>query len=135
MGFKEYIKNKKVVKSIPDTQKVLALQKMSKNNFLVVQKIHLDKNSASIILSQAYESLRQILEAIALSEGYKIYSHEAYTDYLLEKGEIILSNKFDRLRKLRNGINYYGKPVSENVTKAALKEIKEIIKELCEKYL
>lgn len=54
---------------------------------------------------------------------------------LKEKNEIIFANRFDRLRKLRNGINYYGKPVSQKVAEEALKEIKEMIKKLSKKYL
>lgn len=95
MAFKDYLKNKKVVKGTPDIQKASALVKMAENHLVVVEKIGLTDESASIILTQAYESLRQILEAIALSEGYKVYSHEAYVDFLLENGEIIFANRFD----------------------------------------
>ncbi|MCF7872288.1 hypothetical protein K9L97_04615 [Candidatus Woesearchaeota archaeon] len=135
MSFKDYLKNKKVVKGTPDMQKVSSLIKMSKNHLKIVEKIELTEETTSIILSQAYESLRQVLEAMALKEGYRVYSHEAYVDFLLEKGEISFANRFDRLRKLRNGINYYGKPVSKNITKAALEEIKEMVEYLIKKYL
>lgn len=100
-----------------------------------IGKFEITEINSSIILSQSYESLRQILEAITLTEGYKVYSHEAFTSYLKEKNEIIFANRFDRLRKLRNGINYYGKPVSQKVAEEALKEIKEMIKKLSKKYL
>ncbi len=41
--------------------------------------------------------------------------------------------KFDRYRKLRNGINYYGEDIEVETVKEAIIEIPNIIKEL-EKY-
>ena len=38
--------------------------------------------------------------------------------------------KFDRYRKLRNGVNYYGEDVDMETVKEAIKEIPLIIKEL-----
>ena len=43
--------------------------------------------------------------------------------------------KFDRLRKIRNKINYYGQLVSVEEAKENIKEIKEIIDSLTNKYL
>ena len=76
-----------------------------------------------------------ILEAISIIDGFKIYSHEAFTYFLKEKGEEVLSTKFDRFRKIRNSINYYGKDISIEETKENIEEIKEMIKSLIKKYL
>ena len=84
---------------------------------------------------QIYECLRQIIEAIALKEGFKVYSHEAYTHYLKDKKEISIAEKFDRYRKLRNGINYYGKAVTTQITKEAIYQINKIIEKLKDKYV
>ncbi len=135
MIFEDFIKNKKVILAQPDLQKSKSLKSMAFSHFDVIIKMGLSEENSSIIFSQVYESLRQILEAIALKEGYKVFSHEAYTYYLKEKGEITIANKFDRYRKLRNGINYYGKPVEMQVTQIALKEIEEMMNILSQKYL
>src|SRR3989344_1212322 len=61
-----------------------------------------------------YDALREYLECLALEEGYKIYNHECYTPFLKEK--LNLSREadiFDELRKIRNGINYYGRKVAK----------------------
>ena len=61
-----------------------------------------------------YDVLREYLECIALEKGYKVYNHECFTSFLKE---ILKMSKeayiFDELRKIRNGINYYGRDVSE----------------------
>lgn len=135
MNFADFLKNKKVIKGRPDLQKSKALVKMSAQTLSIVQKIEMTPASASLVLSQCYECLRQILEAIALKEGYKVYSHEAFTYYLIALEEHTFSEHFDRLRKLRNGINYYGKAVSKEVSESALEQVNRLIKELKEKYL
>jgi len=135
MNFEYFIKSGKVQKGAKDHQKAKALTKMSKNNFKTLKTIEINQSSASLVFSSAYESLRQILEAIALTKGLKVYSHQAFTYFLLELGEESVSVMFDRFRKLRNGINYYGKGVSEAVTRQAIKEIEKKMRYLVTKYL
>ncbi|MFC1774743.1 hypothetical protein ACFLZN_00320 [Nanoarchaeota archaeon] len=118
-----------------DDQKAKALIRMSDNNLKTVDEIKLNSITASPILSISYEALREILEAMCLMEGYRVYSHEAYTAFLKEICEFTISEKFDRLRKLRNGVNYYGSPVSINVSKEAREEVISLCKILKKKYL
>ena len=92
--------------------------------------IHLDENSAKTILRELYEGLREYFEAIGYLNGYKFLSHEVITSFI----EDILKNKriadkFDRYRKIRNGINYYGENVEVETVSSAIKEIPELIKE------
>lgn len=64
-------------------------------------------------------------------KGYKFISHEAiiyFIDEILAERKISL--KFDKYRKIRNGINYYGDDVAPETVKEALKEIPEIVKAL-----
>ena len=80
------------------------------------------------LVSNYYDSLRSLLEAISLIKGYKIYSHEAFTPFLKEKlGEERLSTKFDRFRKIRNGLNYYGKSIELTEAKEFTSELKSVI--------
>ena len=134
MKFVEPLDNEVVRRVTPDHQHAQSLLKMSKNNLLVVKQIPLTDDSASLILSSAYESLRQVLEAIALKNGYKVFSHVKYTSYLEQNNEQAASKVFDRLRKLRNGVNYYGNAVPKEVTKQALQDIQKLCKQLEEKY-
>ncbi len=61
-----------------------------------------------------YDALRELLEAVALENGYKIYNHECYTAFLKEIiNESYLGDEFDKFRVLRNGINYYGRKINQ----------------------
>ncbi|MBU0471065.1 MAG: hypothetical protein KKF65_00445 [Nanoarchaeota archaeon] len=75
-----------------------------------------------------YDALREYLECIALENGFKIYNHECYTPFLNEilnkPGE---AETFDRLRKIRNGINYYGRKVNNEEAVQIIKELKDLI--------
>ncbi|MCX6742587.1 MAG: hypothetical protein NTX24_05480 [Candidatus Pacearchaeota archaeon] len=82
-----------------------------------------------------YDILRNILEAMSSLEGYKIYSHEAFTELLKLKNEGVIAQKFDRFRKIRNGINYYAKTISPEEAKENVSEIIELVKHLKAKYL
>jgi hypothetical protein len=135
MDFEDFIINGKVILGESDIQKSKALIIMSNKNILGLKRLKIDNVTSSTVLSSSYESLRQILEAICLLKGYKVYSHEAYVYYLLKINEENISNKFNRLRKLRNGINYYAKDVSSKVSKDAFIEIQEICEYLKKKYL
>jgi hypothetical protein len=135
MNFESFIEERKLIVGVPDRQKAKALVKMSVNSLKSANLLEISKITASSILVMAYESLREILEAICLLKGYKVYSHEFYTFYLKSLDEFILAEKFDRLRKLRNCVNYYGKPVSEMVAKNAKQQVHEIILSLKKKYL
>ncbi|MFQ5531914.1 MAG: hypothetical protein ACE5ES_04825, partial [Candidatus Nanoarchaeia archaeon] len=65
-------------------------------------------------ISLLYDSLRELLECLALSKGYKIYNHECYTSFLKEiVNKSDLGDEFDKFRILRNNINYYGKQIDK----------------------
>ncbi len=86
-------------------------------------------------MSTYYDVLRSILEAISAIDGFKIYAHEAFTFFLREKNEEIFAEKFDRFRRIRNSINYYGKSIGIEEAKETSEEIKQVIKLLIDKYL
>lgn len=80
-------------------------------------------------ISLIYDALRTLLEALALSNGFKIYNHECYTAFLKEiLKESSLGDNFDKYRKLRNAINYYGKEISKKEAKEIIKDIIQMIK-------
>jgi len=80
-----------------------------------------------------YDALREYLESLALEHGFKIYNHECYTAFLKEiLGKSNEADTFDKLRKVRNAINYYGRKVSEEEAKEILKELNELIKKVKE---
>ena len=135
MKFEEFIKIDQVKKTEKDKQLARSLLKTANNDIEFLNSLEITEKSARKITTNYYDILRSILEAIAIMDGYKILSHEAFTYYLIERGEDLLASKFDRFRKIRNGINYYGKNVQIEEAKEYSQEMLKLINILKEKYL
>ncbi len=135
MKFEDFIKRGQVRTASINKALAKSLIKNTKKDIKFLNSLIIDEQSSRKLMVNYYDALRSILEAVSAIEGYKIYSHEAFTYFLKEKNEEILSNKFDRFRKIRNSINYYGEDISIEDTKDNIKEIKKIIKILLDKYL
>lgn len=117
-------------KKIPvDNIKAKSLINASREAIVTAQKITLEPASYKSIIRELYEGLRQYCEAVGFLKGYKFNSHEVVTyflDEVLKEKQIAV--KFERYRKLRNGINYSGDDVAPETVKEALKEIPELIR-------
>ena len=97
----------------------------------VILKIELTNESSEIIFRELYECLRQAIEAIGYRRGYKFENHESIKSFVFEMlGNKSLANDFDRYRKIRHGINYYGETVSVETTAKAIEDIPRYIKEI-----
>ncbi len=130
MRLEDLIKSGNVRKSFKDPALVRSLKETADLDIKFLRSLEINDHSSRKIVSNYYDVLRSILEAIALEEGYKVYTHEAFTYLLKEKGQNIFAAKFDRLRKIRNKINYYGKKVSVDEAKELVKEIEDLIRKL-----
>ena len=87
------------------------------------------------VFRETYEALRECCEAIGYLRGYKFLDHVSITYFLQDiLNEDNISKKFDRYRKIRNGINYYGEDVNIETVKEALMEVSQMIKDL-DKYV
>lgn len=120
------------VKKVPiDLARAKSIIKSSEQALSTAKIIPAKEETLKTIFRELYESLRQYCEALGYIRGYKFLNHESITGFLDEiLNEKELSLKFDRYRKLRNGINYYGNEIEPETIWAALKEIPEIINKL-----
>src|SRR3989344_2882388 len=127
MDFNEGIK-KRIAKEVnEDKELIVSLIKTSKNKLDSEKKLELNEVTSSSKISLLYDSLRELLEALAIKNGYKIYNHECYTYFLKEVlNESFKGDEFDELRKIRNKINYYGKDVSVEEAKDILKRLHKL---------
>ncbi|MDD5133656.1 MAG: hypothetical protein PHD81_00735 [Candidatus Nanoarchaeia archaeon] len=134
MNFENSLIEGKAKKVIINKQRALSFFKSSMQAIETAKLIQLDKNSSKSILRELYEGLREYCEAIGYSKGYKFLDHESITYFLRDiLNEQDIYKKFDRYRKLRNGINYYGEEIDIETVKEAIIEIPNLVKEL-EKY-
>lgn len=128
MSFENQIKDGFVKKVIIDIPRAKSLIKSSEQALITAKIIPIKEEALKTIFRELYESLRQYCEAIGYIKGYKFLNHDSITDFLYEiLNEKELAVKFDRYRKLRNGINYYGNNIEPETIQTALKEIPDIL--------
>ncbi len=115
----------------PDKEMASSLIKASENKLTSAEELKLREQTAAAKISLIYDSVRELLEAMALRKGFKIYNHICYTAFLEEViNEKELAEDFDDLRKVRNDINYYGKEISLEEAKEVLDKLKILRKSL-----
>ena len=109
----------------PDFRKARSIILAANDREATANMLPLNETTKDTLVSLIYDVLRELLEALALQKGYKIYNHECFTSFLLE---VIKDEKdFDSARMLRNSINYYGKKIHLEDAKASLGDLKEMI--------
>jgi len=126
----ETCKEKRLAKEISvDTELIKSLKISAGKKTSSAKLLEMNETTASSIITLAYDALRELLEAIAIKNGYKIYNHECYSSFLQSvMDETEMSESFDSLRKLRNSINYYGKDISIDDAKIVAEDIEELMK-------
>ena len=130
-----FVSKGEVKKQSPDRNLATATFKDSEERLMLAKSLQ-SIAKAKYVLENAYEAMREAADSVLYNEGFKSFSHEASIVYLLKKGfsESDIA-EFDRFRRIRNGIKYYGgdceKPDAEETIKLAEKiiaKIKEILK-------
>ena len=128
MDFRECVKKRIIKKVSSDFDLIESLKKSSRGKLESSKMLKVCEVTASSIITLAYDSLRELLEAIALKNGYKIYNHECYCSFLkniVKDDNLALS--FDKVRKIRNSVNYYGKGLLPEDAKQIFDEICRLI--------
>lgn len=110
----------------PDLALINSLIEMSKSEEETVKSSKLNKNNISTYCMVAYSSLREILEAISLNLGYKITNHACLGLFLKNKLKEFDFEFFERVRKIRNKIGYYGEKIDLETGEDLIKRIFEL---------
>ena len=92
---------------------------------------------ASLILSDYYEIIKELITAVLLTDGYKTLSHKDLVDYIKENYKNFSQQEIavlDNLRVLRNKIAYEGYQIensylsrNEPLFKAIIEKLKLIL--------
>lgn len=130
-------KLRRFVKNIKaDEQLIKSLLIQSEKKIITDKFSPLNENTASTKVSVNYDSLREVLEAIAIKKGFKIYNHDCFFGFLKEVLSLEKESfDFDNFRRIRNLINYYGEDVSINNSKKLIQDIRSLRIKLINKYL
>ncbi len=135
MRLKDFIEKGYVKRASKDISLAKSLISTAEKDLKFLKNLDINDTSARKIMSNYYDVLRSVLEAVSILDGYKIYSHEAFAYFLKDKGEDLIAEKFDKFRKIRNKINYYGKDITVEEVKENVEEIIKLINKIKEKYL
>lgn len=127
---------KRLAKKVSVDMELIESLVLSSNDKLITAKmLELSSVTASSKLSLVYESTREVLEALALKSGYKVYNHDCFSAFLLEVlNEEDFSVEFDRFRRLRNKINYYGKRLEVDECESFLEDLIVLREKVLSKY-
>jgi len=130
-------KIKKFVKIVAvDENLIRSLIESSENKFFSASSLKLDERTSSSVFVLYYDfSLREILEALAIAKKFKIYNHECFACFLDEiLREKDFAEDFDRFRKIRNAMNYYGENIPVDDAEILIKEMNLLRKNILNKY-
>lgn len=129
MDWKRCLDSEIAKKITPDSEMVKALSSSSDNKLKSSEMLGISRITTSSKLSLTYDALREALEALAIKNGYKVYNHECYACFLKEVLRLDEeANEFDRLRKIRNKINYYGEELSVDEASVLIKKLIDLRK-------
>lgn len=119
--------NKRIIKNVKeDYNKIKSIIEISEEKRKTAESLSDEHYYGKFSL--LYDALRELLECLALKEGYKIYNHECYTSFLKEiVKESKLGDSFDKLRVIRNRINYEGKQITKEEAKIIIIQTIEAI--------
>ena len=119
---------KRIVKEVSiDEELANSLINSSEKKNKSQEILPLNDTTSESKISLAYDSLRELLEALSIKKGFKIYNHDCYTAFLKEiLTESLMGDEFDEIRKIRNSINYYGKQISIEDCKNILNQINSL---------
>ena len=125
--FNFFVSKGEVKKQSPDSNMAMATFKDSEERLILAKSLQ-SMTKAKYVLENAYEAMREAADSILFKEGFKSFSHEASIVYLLKKGfsESDVA-EFDRFRKIRNGIKYYGNDCDKPDAEAAIRLSEKII--------
>ncbi len=127
---KNYIKKTRI-----DDELIKSLIEMSNIKENAVNSAKVNEMNISAYVSMAYDSLREVLEALCISKGYKVTSHLCLGELLRTLVNNFDFDSFDQFRYIRNGINYYGARVDFKHSKEIIKKMFEMRKNVVKKYL
>ena len=86
------------------------------------------------IVEYYYDTLKKLIVGLMYAEGYKTLSHKALLEYLERHHTGVLSKSelglLELLRKVRNGISYYGEPAPDSLLFQQEDRLKQMVGKL-----
>lgn len=132
--FEHYVKSGKVKRKTPDPEEAASLLQKARDRMFYCKTKRITDRTASFILEDAYESIRESAQALMSLKGFKPYSHEATISFLKEYYSFEFNEDdlagFDRFRGLRHDSVYKAVLIHPNDAKACVLFAARIIPKL-----
>ena len=112
----------------PNTHKAKSLMEISDIKEKTIHSAEFNDENVNAYLPLAYDSLREMLEALCLIFGYNVTNHICLGELVKDLIKNFDYLSFDRFRYVRNGINYYGKKIGFEDGKEIIRKIFEMRK-------
>lgn len=133
---KEYLSEYKIKKVSPDPAEAESLIKQAFERLMDLLSLPLTETNSPFRFEDAYECIREAVQAFMAKEGLNPYSHEAIIAFGREKKLLDEREAFtlDRYREKRNDINYRGQKVTLEEAKGVISLAKEIVVRLKKRF-
>ena len=119
-----------IKKAVPSISLVKSLLEISETKQIAMSSAKIDETTINAYLPMAYDSLREILEALCTLHGYKVTNHVCLGELLRKLESDFDYTSFDRFRYIRNGINYYGRRIDFTQGKEIISKINAMRKNI-----
>jgi len=131
MSWQDCLDKGDALKITPNLRRASSLKRSAKNMLRFIVGIKVDDNNAAIMLKNAYDALLEILHSMLYAKGYSVLNHICVGYFIRDELKDMESfHVFDKYRKIRNGIVYYGEEIEKEVADNGIKEIKEIFSKI-----
>ena len=128
MDWNNCLRNRESKQIAPDREMAASMRKTSAHKEFSAEKLPLQEETTAAKISLGDDAVRELLEALALERGFKIYNHICYTAFLQEILKLhALAEEFDTLRRVRNDINYYGKSLTTVEAEVVLQRLGSLL--------
>ena len=117
-----------IKKAVPSKSLAKSLLEVSEIKDKALDSAKFDELNVNAYLPMAYDSLREVLEALCILYSYKVTNHICLGELLKKLEPDFDYVSFDRFRYARNGINYYGKKVDFQQGKDIIGKIRQMRK-------
>lgn len=133
--FSTFLDDGTVEERLPDPAKARSLMRQARARIRDVADLAMDGTTAAFRFEDAYEAVREAVQAHMAKEGYHVYGHEAIPAYALEAGLLGRGDaeRLDRFRRKRNDINDRGQTAQVEETRRAVAWAEEVVEALQER--
>ena len=135
-SFMELLQDGKIKKVHQDKTRAKSMLAQSIARINDLKSLPLNEENAPFRFEDAYEAVREALQAFMHLEGYNPYSHDAtlifaYERHILTEAEF---RRWDMYRQKRNDINYRSEKTTLEETTKAIERAAELVKKLEQKF-